>query len=113
MNANPRVESVPAQDAAKRLASAKPGEFVLLDCRDAKELVIVRIAGATHIPMAEIPARLNELDPEAEIVVFCHHGARSQKVAAFLLQQDFGDVKSLRGGIDAWAAEVDPRLARY
>jgi len=73
----------------------------------------VRIAGAIHIPMDEIPGRMRELDPRADIVVVCHHGIRSASVAAFLRQHDFSSVANLSGGIDAWALAVDPSLPRY
>ena len=68
------------------------------------------IAGSKHIPMGDIPARFNqELDPEEHIVVVCHHGVRSMNVTAWLRQQGFEKVQSLRGGIDRWAREIDPR----
>lgn len=86
---------------------------LLLDVRDADEFALCRIEGSLHIPMNELPHRLGELDPERETIVVCHHGVRSAKVLHFLLQQDFADVKNLRGGIDAWAVEVDPTLPRY
>jgi len=86
---------------------------VLVDVREPEEVAIVRIAGAIHIPMDEIPGRMRELDPRADIVVVCHHGIRSASVAAFLRQHDFSSVANLSGGIDAWALAVDPSLPRY
>ena len=93
------------------LDSAHP--LVLLDVREPEEVALVRIAGALHIPMADIPGRLHELDPDADIVVYCHHGIRSANVAAFLLQRDFTSVANLSGGIDVWSLTVDPSLPRY
>src|SRR5258706_3877128 len=93
------------------LDEGKP--LVLLDVREHQEIAIVRIPGAVHIPMGEVPGRLHELDPEADIVVYCHHGMRSANVCGFLQQRDFHNVANLTGGIDAWATEVDPSLARY
>lgn len=87
--------------------------LVLLDVREPEEVRLVRLPGSVHIPMAEIPSRLHELDPETHIVVYCHHGIRSAHVVAFLVQQGFSQVSNLAGGIDAWAAEVDPGLPRY
>jgi adenylyltransferase/sulfurtransferase len=87
--------------------------LVLLDVREPEELAIARIAGALHIPMGDIPGRLHELDPEADIVVYCHHGVRSANVCAFLQQRRFESVANLTGGIDAWAETVDPSLPRY
>jgi rhodanese-related sulfurtransferase len=86
---------------------------VLLDVREPEEVALVRIAGAIHIPMDEIPGRVHELDRGADIVVICHHGMRSAGVAAFLRQHEFSSVANLIGGIDAWALSVDPSLPRY
>lgn len=95
---------------AKRDAGAP---FVLLDIREPEEVALVRLPGSIHIPMGEIPGRLHELDPEKEIVVYCHHGVRSLRVTHFLLQRDFKRVASLTGGIDAWAVEIEPGMPRY
>lgn len=87
--------------------------FVLLDVRESEEVEIACIANAVHIPMGEIPGRLHELDPDADVVVYCHHGIRSMQVANFLAQHDFEQVVNLAGGIEAWAVIVDPGMARY
>jgi rhodanese-related sulfurtransferase len=87
--------------------------LVLLDVREPEEVAFVRLDGAVHIPMGEIPGRLHELDPDADIVIYCHHGIRSANVAAFLMQRDFASVANLSGGIDAWSLTVDPLLPRY
>lgn len=87
--------------------------IVLLDVREPEEVALVRLPGALHIPMSEIPGRLHELDPDADMVVYCHHGIRSANVAGFLRQRDFENVANLSGGIDAWAQTVDPSLPRY
>jgi rhodanese-related sulfurtransferase len=88
---------------------------VLLDCREADEHAFVRIEGAMLVPMSEIVGRVGELAGHQadEIVVYCHHGMRSLRVATWLAAQGFTNVSSLRGGIEAWAVEVDPSLARY
>lgn len=88
---------------------------LLLDCRERDEHEIVRISTATLLPMSEIQARVGELESlrEAEIVVLCHHGVRSRHVTMWLRQQGFLKAKSLAGGIDQWAAEIDPSLPRY
>ena len=89
--------------------------FVLLDCRTPAEVATVAIAGALVVAMQDIPSRLPELEEHAdsEVVVFCHHGGRSMQVTAFLREQGFADVKSMAGGIDVWARDVDPSLMRY
>jgi len=86
---------------------------VLLDVREPAEVAVAAVAGAVHIPMGEIPARLAELDPERPIVVMCHLGGRSRRVAEFLASRGFREVFNLRGGIDAWSVEVDPDIPRY
>ena len=90
-------------------------EFVLLDCREQDEFELVRIAGATLLPMSEIQTRLAELEPhrDAHIVVHCHHGGRSMQVTQWLRGQGFARVQNMAGGIDRWSIEIDPNLARY
>ncbi len=66
-----------------------------------------------HIPLGELPARLRELDSRREIVTVCHHGRRSLKAREVLKAAGFAHVRSLKGGIDAWAREVDLEVARY
>ena len=89
--------------------------FLLLDCREQHEYALVRIEGARLLPMSEIQQRLGELDEhrEREVVVYCHHGARSLQVAMWLRQQGFRAARSLAGGIDEWSAVIDPSLPRY
>lgn len=98
-------------EVKQRLDSGE--KLLLLDVREPEEVAIVRIDGAVHIPMGDIPARVQELDPATDIVVYCHHGMRSANVVAFLRNRDFPSVANLDGGIDAWAASVDPSLPRY
>jgi rhodanese-related sulfurtransferase len=86
---------------------------LLLDVRESWELQTCRIPEAIHVPMRQIPARLNELDTEADTVVICHHGVRSMRVAQFLEQQNFTRVYNLTGGVDAWARTVDPAMPTY
>ena len=88
-------------------------DFVLLDVREPEEVTLVQLPNSVHIPMGEIPSRLHELDPDSEIVVYCHHGVRSLQVAHFLHQHDFEHVVSLAGGIDVWAIEIEPEMTRY
>lgn len=86
----------------------------LLDVREPWEFDRAHIEGSTLMPMGEVPARFNqELDPESHIVVVCHHGVRSMNVTAWLRQQGFEQVQSLRGGIDRWSREIDPTVPLY
>jgi rhodanese-related sulfurtransferase len=86
---------------------------VLLDVREPAELAVAAVAAAVHIPMREIPARAGELDRGQPLVVMCHSGARSYRVAEYLLGTGFTAVFNLRGGIDAWSREIDSRVPRY
>jgi rhodanese-related sulfurtransferase len=97
----------------KARLDARSPELVLLDCREPEELALARIDGALHIPMGDIPARLQSFDPAKEYVVFCHHGVRSAHVVGFLRKQEFERVRNMAGGIDAWSREVDPAVPRY
>ena len=86
---------------------------LLLDVRERWEYLHAHLPGSTLIPMREIPAALNEFDPDQEIVVICHHGVRSHQVAQFLEHNGFHNVINLRGGLDAWAREVDQCMPTY
>jgi rhodanese-related sulfurtransferase len=87
--------------------------YTLLDVRSPEEVRMVALPGATHVPMGEIPTRLAEIPRTHPVVVICHLGQRSAYVANFLATQGFSDVYDLTGGIDAYAARVDPALPRY
>jgi rhodanese-related sulfurtransferase len=80
-----------------------PADAVFLDVREPDEWQAGHIAGAVHIPLAELPARLDELSPDAELVVICRSGARSGRAVAWLNQNGF-DVLNVDGGMVAWAA---------
>ncbi len=86
---------------------------VLLDVREPGEVAIAPFPGSTHIPMGEVSVRLDELDPDAETVVVCHHGVRSAQVAMYLAHIGFRSVLNLAGGAEAWALTVDPGMRRY
>lgn len=89
-------------------------DFTLLDVREPWEHQTASIAGSKHIPMGDIPSRFQqELDPEDHIIVVCHHGVRSMNVTAWLRQQGFEKVQSMRGGIDRWSREIDPSVPVY
>ena len=89
-------------------------DFLLLDVREPWEFQTAQIAGSKSMPMGDVPARFQqELDPEVHIVVVCHHGVRSMNVTAWLRQQGFEKVQSLRGGIDRWSREMDASVPVY
>jgi rhodanese-related sulfurtransferase len=92
----------------------KTGVAKLIDVREPWEFSTAQIEGSVLIPMGDVPARAHqELDPEERLVVLCHHGMRSMNVTVWLRNQGFEQVQSLRGGIDAWSAEVDSAVPRY
>ncbi len=107
------MQQITAQELAAWLRDDQRPQPFLLDVREPWEFEVCKLEGATLIPMRTIPARVSELDPEAEIVAICHHGARSAQVAAFLAQQGFGKLFNLQGGVAAWAAQVDPQMPTY
>ena len=105
----PEWEWTPAQVA---LGLAQ-NELSLVDCRRPPELAVAKIAGASWIPMDETPARLDEFKALAQpIVIHCHHGVRSLRVAAFLRENGI-PAWSMAGGIDQWSLAVDAQVARY
>lgn len=88
-------------------------DVTLLDVREPAELDLAAVAGVLHIPMGEIPSRLTELDATKPLVVMCHSGMRSRRVAEFLATKGFAQVFNLKGGIDAWSREIDTLVPRY
>ena len=92
----------------------QPNPPVLLDVREPWEFQTASIPGGLLMPMGEVASRAHtELDPDAPIVVMCHHGARSLNVAMWLRDQGFTHAQSLAGGIDAWSRSIDPHIPRY
>jgi rhodanese-related sulfurtransferase len=100
--------------AAEAAALLKENQARLVDVREPWEFATAHIEGSLPMPMDEVPARAHqELDPEERVLVVCHHGIRSMNVTVWLRNQGFEQAQSLRGGIDAWSAEVDPAVGRY
>jgi len=90
-----------------------PGGPALLDVREPWEFGIAHFPDSLLIPLADLPARLGELPRNRPLVTVCHHGARSLQARQMLVRAGFPHVRSLAGGIDAWAATVDPSMRRY
>jgi rhodanese-related sulfurtransferase len=90
-------------------------DFLLLDCREPDEYALAKIQAAKLLPMSELAARVEELAAHRDrrIVVHCHHGGRSLRVANWLRGQGFEQAQSMAGGIDAWSTEIDPAVPRY
>jgi rhodanese-related sulfurtransferase len=96
-----------------RLKLQSGQDVVLLDVREYWERELARIEPSLHIPMGEVPEHLQELDPDMNIIVYCHLGVRSLNVTAWLRQQGFEQVQSMRGGIDEWSKAIDTLVKRY
>lgn len=104
-------EITPEQLVALRQQPQPP---VVVDVRERWEYDTAHLEDTLLIPMGDIPGRAHaELDPDAPLVVLCHHGARSLNVAMWLRGQGFEKAQSLAGGIDAWSRTVDATLPRY
>ncbi len=105
------MNEISAPDAAKLLAD-QPDQTVLLDVRELIELETAAVAGALHLPMGEIPARLAEIDKTKTIICMCRSGGRSAQVADFLARQGYDKVFNLTGGIHAWSDLVDSSIPK-
>lgn len=116
---NPELEVSPA--FVRRSLDARDGSVVLIDCREPDEYAVARIDGATLIPMGETRQRINDIEDliddsehdEPVVVVHCHHGVRSLKVAAALRQMGIENARSMLGGIDLWSKQIDPDVPLY
>jgi len=101
---------ITAKDLSTRL---KQNHLVLLDVREPHELEISALPGAVNIPLGTLAARLSEIDSAQDLVVFCKTGGRSTRALELLVSAGFKKVKNLKGGINAWAQEIDPKLPIY
>ncbi len=84
----------------------------LVDVREHHEWNICRLPHAKHIPLAQLNARISELYPGVPVVTYCHSGVRSLRAAVILAEAGFRSL-SLAGGVEAWARDIDPAMARY
>ncbi|MDT7834810.1 rhodanese-like domain-containing protein [Aquabacterium sp. OR-4] len=115
------LRQIRVQDLASFIAqhAAQPGSAppLLLDVREAWELETARLelpgTRLLHLPMGELPQRLDELDPAQTILALCHHGMRSLQCVAYLQRQGHAHVYNVHGGIDAWSTQVDASVPRY
>lgn len=105
------VIQISARDLQKKLAGkVKP---ILLDVRELNEFQFACIEGSQHIPLNQIPQRIDEIKTEQDCVVICHHGMRSQQAANFLVHSGLSNIYNLSGGIDAWSVDCDNTVSRY
>jgi len=113
IGAEPSYEGAEITAAELKAEWDRNPDLLVIDVREPHEYEIAHIDGSVLIPLGELPDRLGELDGHREVVTHCHHGARSLKALEILKAAGFAKVRSLRGGIDAWAVNVDPSLPRY
>jgi rhodanese-related sulfurtransferase len=100
--------------AAEAASLLRENKARLIDVREPWEFATAQVNGSLLMPMGDVPGRAHqELDPDERLVILCHHGQRSLNVAFWLRNQGFEQAQSLRGGIEAWSAEVDPSVPRY
>ena len=91
---------------------AEPNPPTLIDVREEGEAAICAIEGSTLIPMNSLPQRLQEIPRDRPVALYCHHGMRSMMAGQWMARNGY-DALSLAGGIDRWAAEIDPSMNRY
>jgi adenylyltransferase/sulfurtransferase len=105
---------ITAPELAERLKDGgMRGQLRLIDVREPHELAISALPGAENIPLGALASRLSELDSAQEMVVFCKAGTRSTRALELLASAGFKKVRHLKGGINAWAEEVDPEMVIY
>jgi molybdopterin/thiamine biosynthesis adenylyltransferase/rhodanese-related sulfurtransferase len=109
-NGNP--DEVTVQEMKKALDDPKLG-IMVIDVRESFEFEIARVEGVPLLPMSELQNRFTELDPNTQYYLHCKVGSRSLTAVSFLHEQGFKYVKSVKGGIDAWSAEIDRNVPRY
>jgi len=105
------VPEISAREVKKMMDEKKP--FVLVDVREPHEVQICRIPGSTLIPLGDVPKRMNELNSADEIVVHCRSGQRSAQAVGLLMKAGFRKIHNLKGGVLAWADQVDFTMPKY
>ena len=110
----PELE-ISAPETSRLCESPESQGFLLIDVRESEELAVASVSNALHIPMGDIPARINELDVDEDttIAVLCHTGRRSLQVAMYMQQQGLAGTRSVAGGIDWWSLKIDDSIPRY
>lgn len=101
------------EPAALREKLDRGDDVFLLDVREEWERQVAPFPGAELVPLRTLPAALETLPRDREVVTICHHGVRSARAAAILRDAGFPRVRNLVGGIDRWSVEVDPGVPRY
>ena len=105
------VKDMAPSELAAQIAAGELWQVI--DVRESWEVDLASVDGSMHVPMATVPERLPDLDPERPTAVLCHSGVRSARVADYLVTHGFQTVVNVAGGIDAWSLEVDEAIPRY
>ena len=100
-------------DDAKRLLDTAADRVLLIDVREPHEVALCSIAGSLHIPMRQIPEQVGQLPADRHLLILCHVGGRSLRVTEFLRARGYATVSNVAGGIEAWAVQIEPGMARY
>lgn len=103
--------AISPEETKALLKGANPPK--LLDVREKAEWDIVHIKGATLAPKPKLEEIAKSWDKSTPIICYCHHGMRSMTAAGFLKAQGFSDVRSMSGGINAWAKQIEPGMKTY
>lgn len=104
------IQIAPAELKQKLDSGEKP---LIVDVREPWEAEICTISGAKLVPLNTVAENMGAFEGAAEVILFCHHGMRSLNAAAFLRRQGIDGARSLTGGIERWASEIDPGMTRY
>jgi len=105
-------DEVTVHDLKKALADPKLG-IKVIDVREPDEYQIAHIDGVPLVPLSTLAQRFTELDPNQQYYIHCKSGVRSMKALKFLREQGFKYLKNVKGGISAWADEIDPHVPKY
>jgi rhodanese-related sulfurtransferase len=106
------LDEVAPAEVRRRLAEPNPP--LLIDVRTDEERALARIEPSLHIGLQEFVDRApREIPTDADVVVYCHSGARSAQATMWMLANGWSKVRNLEGGIDAWSVEADPSVPRY
>ncbi len=98
------------QELKKELDAKK--KILIVDVRQPEEFNFVHLDGSMNIPLPEFQNRINEISKSEEIVTVCHHGNRSMQAAVALHSLGY-KARSLKGGLDVWARQVDTKMKKY
>jgi rhodanese-related sulfurtransferase len=111
MTQNMTIKAITVQELRDALKQKNPP--LVLDVREESEIKICALPTFLHIPLGELANTLHRIPQDRVVVTLCHHGVRSHRAVAFLKQNGFEEAVNLKGGIDAWAKEIEPKMARY